>query len=374
MTAPGAVVHVRRLTDAEDPERALEALLSSLGGLESRVGRGDLVLIKPNFVAPFAHATTDLRFVDFFVTRIRELGGIPVLGESSGFEFDTRSTFKVLGVDEFAKARKLDLVDFEDGAFTEAVVEAGLPPVPIAAIALDAKLVVNLPILKGHTITRVTGSVKNLFGLVARESRRYLHSHSLERTIAAIARRLPDALHVVDARRQLQRAVFAESRPLGYALAGTDPFAVDHLGARLLGVDPAWVDHLASAPAYELRGDSIASLAAPRPQNSVRQRLHRALYSALYWTDHAKHSLLGGESIIYDLHWYLGIHPVMRDMSPEQAVAVARSCPVDAIDAGSRSIRRRECRSVRCLQCYRDHPTLVRLGGLNRPRRGSIGA
>jgi len=374
MTAPGVVVHVRRLTDAQEPEPALDALLSSLGGLESRVGRGDLVLLKPNFVAPFAHATTDLRFVDYFVSRIRDLGAIPVLGESSGFEFDTRATFKVLGVDEFAKSRQLDVVDFQDGAFTETDVGEGLPPVPIASIAFDAKLIVNLPILKGHTITRVTGAVKNLFGLVAREHRRYLHSHSLEPTIAAIARRLSPALHVVDARRQLQRAVFAESRPLGYALAGTDPFAVDHLGARLLGVDPAWVQHLADAPAYELHGDAIATLPPSSRQNSVRQRLHRALYSALYWADHAKHSMLGGGSVIYDLHWYLGIHPVMRDMSPEQAIEVARSCPVDAIDAGTRVIRRRECRSVRCLQCYREHPTLVRLGGLNRPRGGRIGA
>jgi uncharacterized protein (DUF362 family) len=374
MTLPGATVQVRRLTDAEEPGPALDALLSSIGGLEGRVGRGDLVLLKPNFVAPFAHATTDLRFVDYFVARVRDLGATPVLGESSGFEFDTRATFRVLGVEEFAKSRRLELIDFQDGAFTETELGAGLPPVPLASIALDAKLIVNLPILKGHTITRVTGAVKNLFGLVSRESRRYLHSHSLEPTIAAIARRLPEAVHVVDARRRLERAVFAEPRPLGYALAGADPFALDHLGARLLGVDPVAVGHLADAPAYEVRGDPVGSLPAPSRQSSLRQRLHRALYSALYRVDHAKHTLLGGGSIIYDLHWYLGVHPVLRRISPDEAAAVAASCPVNAIDATLPVIRRRECRSVRCLQCYRSHPNLVTLGGLNRPRGGGIGA
>lgn len=374
MTAPGAVVHLRRLTEAESPESALEALVSSLGGLEGRVQRGDLVLIKPNFVAPFSHATTDLRFVDYFVSRIRRLGATPVLGESSGFEFDTRATFKVLGVDEFARARGLDLIDFQEGTFTEVTLGQGLPTVPIAAIAFQAKLIVNLPVLKGHTITRVTGAVKNLFGLVARESRRYLHSRSLEPAIAAIVRGLPEALHVVDARRQLQRAVFARARPLGYALAGADPFALDHLGARLLGVDPASVRHLAEAPGYEVRGDEVTAFPPPSRQDSLRQRLHRALYSALYRLDHAKHALLGGGSIIYDLHWYLGVRPVLRRMSPGQAAAVAACCPVGAIDAEIPAIRRRECRSVRCLQCYRQHPTLVKLGGLNRPRGGGIGA
>ena len=373
MTVSGTAVHVRRLTDADPPEPALDALVSSLGGLERWVDRGDLVLIKPNFVAPFAHATTDLRFIDYFVRRIRSLGAVPVLGESSGFEFDTRSTFKVLGVNEFAHARQLELLDFQDGAFTETDLGPGLPSVPIASIAFEAKLIINLPILKGHTITRVTGAVKNLFGLVRRDTRRYLHSHSLERAIAAIARQLPQSLHVVDARRQLQRAVFAEARPLGYALAGLDPFAVDHFGARLLGVDPASVGHLVDAPAYVLHGDAVSSLPPACRQNSLRRRLHRGLYSALYWMDHAKSTLVGGGSIIYDLHWYLGIHPVLQDLSHDQAVAVAASCPVGAIDAEKRIIRRRECRSVRCLQCYREHPSLVQLGGLNRPRTGHVG-
>ncbi len=374
MSAPRAVVHVRRLAEAEPPEPALDALVSAIGGLEPRVQKGDLVLIKPNFVAPFAHATTDLRIVDDVVSRLRKLGATPVLGESSGFEFDTRSTFKVLGVDEFAKARGIELIDFQDGRFTEVPLGSGLPTVPIAAIAFQAKLIVNLPVLKGHTVTRVTGAVKNLFGLVARESRRYLHSHSLEPVIAAIAGRFPEAIHLVDARRQLQRAVFAPPRPLGYVLAGENPYALDHLGARLLGVDPAAVRHLAATPGYEVRGEELTSFPPPSRQDSWRQRLHRALYSAFYRVDHAKHTLVGGGSILYDLHWYLGVHPVLRRMSPGEAAAVAASCPVGAIDVAAPAIRRRECRSVRCLQCHLRHPSLVGLGGWNRPRGGGLGA
>ena len=370
----GAVVHVRRVSDADPPEAALESLLRSAGGLDARADRGDLVLIKPNFVAPFPHATTDLRVIDYFVTEIRKRGAVPVLGESSGFEFDTRATFRVLGAAAYAEARQLEIVDLQQGAFRETPLGPGLPSVPIASLAFEAKLIVNLPILKGHTITRVTGAVKNLFGLVRKDSRRYLHAHGLERSIAAIARSLPHALHVVDARRRLQRAVFAPSTPLGYAMAGDNPFALDHLGARLLGIDPESVGHLAGVPPYDIRGDEITSFPRPCRQNSVRQRLHRALYSAFYWADHAKHRLLGGESIIYDLHWYLGIHPVLRDLDAEQAEAVAASCPVGAIDAGTRTIRRLQCRSVRCLQCYDAHPDLVRLGGLNRPKEGRIGA
>ena len=365
-------VHVRRLADGEPEDPVLASLLGAVGGLRGRVGPGDVVLIKPNFVAPFRHATTDLRVIDYFVTAIREAGAQPVLGESSGFEFDTEATFKVLGVDAFAKQRGLSLLDLEKEPFREVVVGGGLPPVPIAAAAFQSKLIINLPILKGHTITRLTGAVKNLFGLVRKESRRYLHSHGLEQGIAAVARAVPHTLHFVDARRQMQRAVFSSARPLGYALAGSDPFALDHFGARLLGVDPQAVGHLEGVGQYEVLGDAIGQLPSPSRQESARQRVHRACYSAAYWIDHVKHRFFGGPSIIYDLHWYLGIHPVLRPLTAEQAAAVAASCPVGAIDAEKRSIRRAECRAVRCLECYRAHPTLVTLGGLNRPRTGRI--
>ncbi len=370
-----ALVHVQRLSDGDAPEPVLESLLAAVGGLEQRIGRGDLVLLKPNFVAPFGKATTDLAFIDFFVRRVRELGATAVLGESSGFEFDTRSTFRVLGVDEFARERGLELVDFEQrGEFTDVALGPGLPSVPIAKIALDAKLIVNLPLLKGHTITRLTGAVKNLFGLLAKDGRRYLHSHSLEPSIAAIARKLPHALHFVDARRKLERAVFAESKPLGYALAGSDPFAVDHFGARLLGIAPDWVGHLIDVPPYEIRGHEPAAFPEPCRRNSIAARLHRALYSAFYRADHLKHEAFGGGSILYDLHWYLGVHPSLKDVSAEQAALVAKSCPVGAINAETRTIERRACNTVRCLKCYREHPTLVKLGGLNRPRRGNLRA
>jgi uncharacterized protein (DUF362 family) len=374
MTTSSVGVHVRRLTDADAPGRVLDMLIAGVGGLESRVGRGDVVLIKPNFVAPFSQAATDLRFIDHFVGSVRALGAKPVLGESSGFEFDTRSAFKVLGVDVFAKALGVELVDFEDGGFMQVELGDGLPSVPIANIALEAKLIVNLPVLKGHTITRMTGAVKNLFGLVRKDTRRYLHSHHLEPSIAAIARRLSHAVHFVDARRHLERAVFAQPRPLGYALASADPFAVDHFGSRLLGVDPDWVAHLAGAPSYAVHGDTTAALPIARRQNSVRQRLHRCLYSGFYWLDHLKHKTFGGESIIYDLHWYLGIHPALRNVSAGDAVRVAASCPVGAIDADRRVIDRHRCRTVRCLQCHREHPQLVELRGLNRPRRENLGA
>jgi hypothetical protein len=273
-------------------------------------------------------------------------------------------------VNEFAERRGLELIDVEQHEFAPVDLGSGLGIVEVSAVALEAPLIINLPVIKGHTVTRITGAVKNLFGLLSKPSRRRLHAHGLERGIAALARRLSHALHFVDARRRLKRAVFDEPEPLGYFLAGREPFALDHLGARLLGFDPSSVEHLRDAPSYEIRGvePELPSLLDTR--SSLRERAHRGVYAALYWLDARKASILGGDSILPDLHWYLGVHPALGSLSRAEAELVAASCPVGAIDVETRRIRKSECQRVRCLSCFREHPDLVKLGGLNRPRKG----
>ncbi len=366
---PRSTVHSRRLHDGQSPTATLQALLDAVGGLSGRMGAGDRVLIKPNFVAPFPHATTDLALITFFVEQVRKCGATPVIGESSGYEFDTVAAFEVLGVNRLADELDVELVNLDDGPFREVELGAGIGSVAMSKLALEAKLIINLPVLKGHTITRMTGAVKNFFGLIGKPSRRRLHSRALEPAIAEISRVLSHSLHFVDARRKLQRAVFAESEPLGYMLAGQDPFALDHLGAQLLDIEPDAVLHLAGAPGYSIEGAAPTEPTALSRRSSLKATAHRAVYSTFYWLDEKKTALMGGRSIIYDLHWYLGIHPELHVSNVEDARRVADSCPVGAVDVAGLRIDKERCQKVRCLQCYREHPALVRLGGLNRPRK-----
>jgi len=150
-----------------------------LGGLEGWVQSGDLVLIKPNFVAPLPEATTDISFIDFFIRKIREISAIPIVGETSGYEFDTKLTLDILGVPSFLQKRDVEMVIFEETDFQRIELGHGLPTVEVADVGLRAQLIINLPVLKLHPITKVTRAVKNLFGLLNRDSRRALHCHRL---------------------------------------------------------------------------------------------------------------------------------------------------------------------------------------------------
>ncbi len=364
-----AKVFSRKVEDQQKLESVLEELFNAVGGFAGRFLSGDTVLIKPNFVAPFEHATTDLRMIDFFVQKIRELGGEPVIGETSGYEFGTEGTFDILGIRAYCADNHVKLINFEQDEYVTVDIGADFKPVEIAKSALDAKLIVNLPVLKGHTITRVTGATKNLFGFLSKPSRRYLHFHRLEEGIVALGKHFDHIVHFVDARYLLSRAVFGEPKMLGYFLAGDDCFAIDHFGSPLLGIDPDAVRYLHWTGKYEIDGISAEAPGPLQRRDSFKERLHRKIYSAFYRIDHIKSAIFGGASIIPQLHWYLGVHPEIGNVSEADLKKLADICPLGAIDVKGRRIVKQKCIHARCLRCYcHGAKGQVKLKGFGKPK------
>lgn len=363
------LVQSRRVDPEGDVAPVLGELIETLG-LPTRVKPGMTVLIKPNFVAPFPAATTDLAVIAQVAEAVSAAGGHPIVGESSGYEFDAESTFKVLGVRPYLAERGIELRNLDDEPAAPLRLGGTGPQVEIARIALEADLVINLPVIKGHTITKVTGAVKNFFGLLTRESRRRLHVSGLHEGIPALARQFPDAIHFADARNLLVRAVFSDVRPLGFFLAADDPFALDHFGSKLLGFDPDSVVHLDRVPDYEVVGalPEGAEQELSR-RDSPRDRVHRAMYSAFYLIDEVKTRTVGGKSLIPHLHWTLGVHPEIGELSDEELRSLADLCPVGAIDVASKRIVADKCRPVRCMACLRAASEgAIVLKGLNPPK------
>ena len=362
-------VYSRKLDYSNNPEHVLDQLMKNIGGLNSRINKGSKVLIKPNFVAPFPKAVTDTRFIDFFINKIRDAGGIPIIGESSGFEFNTEATFDILGIRTFAADRDIELINFENDRFVEIELGNGVGMVEVAKTALESTLIINLPVLKGHTITKVTGAVKNLFGLLSKSSRRYLHCNKLEKGIAALAQRFNNAVHFVDARGLMTRAVFGHLNPLEYCLAGHNPFTLDHFGSQLLGINPESVAYLEGTDKYAVEGITAKHLSTLSNRDSVKEKAHRLLYSAFYWIDKTKCNVLGGKSIIPLLHWHLGIHPEIAKASREELVKIAAICPIGAIDVDGGKIIKEKCMEIRCMKCFEKFNGQIKLKGLNRSSR-----
>lgn len=359
-----SVIYCKNLKVGDDPYPILEDLIKNLGGIPTNLYSGDQVLIKPNFVAPLKKSTTDLRFIDFFISKIREIGAIPVIGESSGFEFDTEATFEILGIKKFAKEREVSLINLEKEAYTE-IHLSNIGPVQISNLALKAKLIINLPVLKRHRVTIITGAVKNLLGFLSKESRRHLHSHRLEEGIRALGNYFKNTLHILDARSIILSAVFGQSQPFGYCISGFDPFAIDHLGAKLIGLNPKSVKYLKEVNEYQVKG-SITTDFLLQERPSMSSSIYKTLNAILYWLDELKCSFFGGNSILPLLHWHFGLHPEIGKVDRKELLQLSSLCPIGAIDPERARIIKEKCINVRCLKCYHSSKKgMIRLRGIS---------
>ncbi len=218
------------------------------------------VLIKPNIVAglpPEHGATTHPAVVSALVKECLKRGASKVMvGDNpGGVEKDSKAT-----------AHKAGLLEASHGCFTrlsERVTEVLLPSVgtkaPVSSAVLEADFLVDVPVMKTHVFTTITGAVKNLYGYVAGTAKARLHLAAPSRRqfaslLADIYALRPPDLVIMDALRVMEGngPTHGQVRPLGKILAGKDGVAVDAVACRMMGVDPAKVHHLAEAAARGL--------------------------------------------------------------------------------------------------------------------------
>lgn len=333
-------------------------ILSELGGLLRIVQPGNLVLIKPNFVAPFPHAVTSFEILEAVIEQVKQCGGQPIVAESSGFEFDTKKTFEILGVYEFAERNKTTLINVDDAKLTTLPLDKGLTrKIAVPEIVLEADVIINVPKLKRHSLTKITGGMKNLFGLLSKESRRKLHAYGLERGIFELNKAIKSDLVIVDASIVTSRAVFGKQENLDTIIGGNSVYSVDMFCSRLLGLDYNEVKHLKLALNDGISHDEYRVLGlSPNKflchyNDSLLKKLRRIEYKLAYMTDIPYSWLTGGSSLIPWLHYHFGLRPELDSKRCTGCGDCVSVCPVNAISLPDKRINQKLCMQVRCLKC-----------------------
>jgi len=245
------------------------------------------ILVKPNYINskhPSTGITTDSRVIEGVVKFLKEskTANDVIIGEGSGFG-DTFQAFKIAGVDAVAERWGAKLVDLNNDEFVEAHVPnpLNLKKVKVAKTALDSTIV-SVPKLKLHRIATVTLSLKNMMGALA--SKGSMHrGTSLSENIADLASVLKPSLAVVDG------IIAGEGHEtsgnpvqMNLVIAGTDPVAVDAVGAAVMDIKPEGVKHLLLAEKKRLGTCRLASInVLGEPIESVKRKFHRSLASKL---------------------------------------------------------------------------------------------
>jgi len=147
-----------------------------LGGLAP----GDTVLVKPNILQeaePERALTTDPRFIHAFVRFLLDHSLHVIVGDIPGNHVPSYRLAADFGLEEYVGDERVTICNLDQYGFGRIHLEHPRSPRPVTLPDLlwQCKVLFNLPKAKTHSLTLVTGAVKNLFGLTPKAERTGLH-------------------------------------------------------------------------------------------------------------------------------------------------------------------------------------------------------
>ncbi|MCX7029737.1 MAG: DUF362 domain-containing protein [Spirochaetes bacterium] len=263
--------------------RPLLAPGASANGAPAAPGTGP-VLLKPNLLAavpPEEGVTTHPVVFAETARALRERGYDLAYGDSPGFGHRLGPAARRCGLAAEADRLGIPLADFEQGAdvhWPKGVVHRQFH---VARSVLGARALVNLPKLKTHGLTTVTGALKNTFGVIP--GFRKAEYHVTHPDLEGFSRMLADLNGLVRSGLVVMDAICAMEGngprggtlvPLGLLIVSDDAVAVDAVACRIMGIDADRVPVLrmaeeagigcASGGRIEIRGDPIEGFAGRR--------------------------------------------------------------------------------------------------------------
>ncbi len=227
-------------------KKALIQSLELIGGIEEIVKPGDRVLLKVNAIAGFPPeraATTHPAVVRAMVEIVKEAGGIAWVGDSSGAFGFTAQSLNISGIRKAAEDSGAKLINFEStGTYPVKVNGEILRAVNIAKPVIDCDVLVSLPKLKNHQLTKYTGAVKNFYGVIPGSGKATIHRQApteerLSRAVVDIYSVLKPGLAVMDGIVGMEGEGATNGTPIesGVILASTDCVALDAVASEVMG-------------------------------------------------------------------------------------------------------------------------------------------
>jgi uncharacterized protein (DUF362 family)/Pyruvate/2-oxoacid:ferredoxin oxidoreductase delta subunit len=262
-----ALVRCRRY-DPDEVYNSLKELFDHCGGLAEMVRPGQKVLLKPNLLAaakPTEAVTTHPAIIKALSLMLIELGAEVLVGDSPGND-KTETALRVSGLLEAAEEVGAKTVNFTQGENKEFI---GFKKrmLPLAAELNQVDLVFNVGKLKTHSLTGLTGAVKNIYGcVVGRQKARYHLEHPLpsdfSRLLLDVYLAVKPVFSIIDAVIAMEGPGPRRGRPrqLGLLMASKNAIALDNVAAAITGFDTDQVTTLAAAKEVLLSGVDLAAI------------------------------------------------------------------------------------------------------------------
>lgn len=236
-----------------EPEAMVRRALESLGGMGRFVPAGAKVVIKPNICNAYNTyeyaSTTNPWVVGALVKLCLEAGAASATVFDFPFGGTAEKSYDQSGIREQVEAAGGRMEVMSRLKFTPVSIPGGLALKDTLAYqdALQADVLINVPIAKQHGSARLTLGMKNMMGLV--QDRNALHHIGLHQAIADLAGLFRPELTVMDAVRILTAngptgGNLADVRQLDTILVSPDMVAVDAYTTRFFDLSPQDVSYI----------------------------------------------------------------------------------------------------------------------------------
>lgn len=244
------------LTKGTDPElikRVTKEAVEALGGMSKFVSKKSVVMVKPNIGwnrTPQQAANTNPYVVEAVVEMCREAGAkkVKVLDHTIN---PARITYARSGIKDAVKRAKGSMEFIDERKFREKSIPEGelLKSWSIYKEALDVDVLINVPIAKHHSLTKLTLGIKNLMGLI--QGREEVHTR-IDQKLADLSTVIKPHLIIIDAYRILtahgpNAGTPKDIKLAGQVVAGIDPVAVDSYTTTLFGLKGEDVGYIKAA-------------------------------------------------------------------------------------------------------------------------------
>ena len=217
---------------------------AAVGGMGKFVKKGDVVVVKPNLSwarAPHLAATTNPEVLEAVIELCQEAGAAKVRIVDHTIH-GAKRCFAITGAGMVAKNTGADLVHPRSSLMRDMKLGGNRLDVwPVFTPVVHADTLINLPVAKVHSLSRLTLGMKNWIGAVG--GRRNALHQDIHQTIVDLAHFFKPDVTLIDATRVMVRNGPSGGSPsdvivMNRLILSNDPVAADARAARLFDLEP----------------------------------------------------------------------------------------------------------------------------------------
>jgi len=327
----------------KEVDRAVKQAISLLN---FEFNKGSRVLIKPNVVGCFPEnqiaITTNPALVEA-VCKILQKNKCRIFIGDSPFT-NPECAFKSSGLDVVAKKYGRRLI-FEQEKMIKIHDKKAkvLKNFEIAKIVKDVDLIINMPKLKTHTLTKYTGAIKNLYGVIPGGLKQRLHneargSKKFSKMLVDIYQNIKPELTIMDAVIGMDKEgpTAGRQRKVNLIIASRNGIALDIAASKMIGFNPKKIYAIREAVKRNLNSGYKFSLAGKEKLPDIDFR--QPTSSQTYKTRRLLRRLFREREIVVDR------------VRCARCGLCAKHCPGNAIKLSPYpEINRKKC--IRCFCC-----------------------